>query len=196
MINKQTNESTDLPTILISGKEYVLVKDRIIEFNRLYPKGSISTEVDQVISAFGKWVIKATITPDTANPDRIFTGYSQANETQGMINKTAGLENCETSAVGRALAMMGIGVIDSVASADEMHKAGVTAKTGNPLPWEGNERNADIDEVMDTPSVASALKCETCGEPAVHKAGVTAKTGKDWEAIFCSTGEKSHAKFL
>jgi transcriptional regulator NrdR family protein len=40
-----------------------------------------------------------------------------------MVNKTAALENAETSAVGRALAMMGIGVIESIASVDEINKA-------------------------------------------------------------------------
>ena len=40
-----------------------------------------------------------------------------------MVNKTAALENASTSAVGRALGYMGIGVIESIASADEMAKA-------------------------------------------------------------------------
>jgi hypothetical protein len=68
-------------------------------------------------------VMKATITPDVDNPTRIFTGFSQATWGDGYINKTAAMENCETSAVGRALGMMGIGVIDSIASADEYNKA-------------------------------------------------------------------------
>lgn len=193
-MSKQTNKQDNLPTINIKGAEYVLVKDRVLHFHEVYPKGSIKTEVDQVLSEFGRWVVKATVTPDTDTPERVFTGYSQASADQSMVNKTAALENAETSAVGRALAMMGIGVIDSVASADEMRKAGVPdgidALSGiNPK---------DVDEVLGNkePLPWENLKCETCGAPAVHKTGTSAKTNKDWEAIFCSTGEKSHAKFL
>lgn len=108
--------------IKIQGRLYVLVSDRILYFNETYPNGSIQT---QMVDAMGDStiVIKALVTPDVENANRVFTGYSQAVIGQGMVNKTAALENAETSAVGRALAMMGIGVIDSVASADEMHKS-------------------------------------------------------------------------
>lgn len=106
----------------IKGKQYVLVSDRIIYFNETYPEGSITTEL--VTDAESTMVIvKATVKPST-DSKRQFTGYSQAKWGDGYINKTSALENCETSAVGRALAMMGIGVIDSIASVDEINKAG------------------------------------------------------------------------
>ena len=110
--------------IKISGKDYVLVSDRVLFFNEAYKNGSIITHLISEPNS-EMVVIKAKATPDMANSERYFTGYSQAKWGEGMVNKTAALENCETSAVGRALAMMGIGVIDSVASADEMKKAGV-----------------------------------------------------------------------
>jgi len=105
----------------IKGKQYVLVSDRILYFNENYPEGSITTELlskpeDELV------VIKATVWA-TNTGDRKFTGHSQARWGDGYINKTSALENCETSAVGRALAMMGIGVIDSIASVDEIKKA-------------------------------------------------------------------------
>ena len=104
----------------IKGKAYVLVSDRIIYFNENYPNGSIVTE------RFKEWdmeIFKATVTPDVNIPTRCFTWYSQAKWWEGFINKTSAMENAETSAVWRALAMMGIWVLDSVASADEMAKA-------------------------------------------------------------------------
>jgi len=108
--------------ISIKGNAYVLVGDRVIHFNENYPNGSISTELVSDATA-DMVVVKATVLPDCDDPQRMFTGYSQATWGDGMVNKTAALENCETSAVGRALGFMGIGVIDSVASADEMNKA-------------------------------------------------------------------------
>lgn len=126
--------------IQIQGKDYVLVSDRIIYFNEQYPMGSIKTEL--ITDPLSDIVImKATVYPcDEQNPitfqdkkvipkQREFTGYSQAVKGAGFINKTAALENAETSAVGRALAMMGIGVIDSVASADEINKSKGTDST-------------------------------------------------------------------
>lgn len=105
----------------IKWKAYVLVSDRVLYFNETYPNGCIKTfrEKDWEME-----VVKAIVIPDMENPDRCFTGYSQAKWGDGYINKTSALENAETSAVGRALAFMWIGVIDSIASADEMKKAG------------------------------------------------------------------------
>ena len=113
--------SEKLPTINIKGKEYVQVKDRIIHFNENYKNGSITTELLSDLSS-KLVIIKATVTPDVT-VNRLFTGYSQATIGGNGINATAALENCETSAVGRALGMMGIGVIESIASADEVVKA-------------------------------------------------------------------------
>lgn len=100
------------------GKAYVLVSDRVLYFNEVYPEGSITTELiskpeDDFV------IIKATVKP---NDKQIFTGYSQATWGEGYINKTSALENAETSAVGRALGFMGIGVIESIASIDEINK--------------------------------------------------------------------------
>ena len=120
-----TSKSLTSKAIDIKGKKYVLVSDRVQFFNENYSNGSITTEL--VSDPSNDYIIiKATITPD-ADTIRCFTGYSQAVIGDGMVNKTAALENAETSAVGRALGFMGIGVIESIASADEMHKARVNS---------------------------------------------------------------------
>lgn len=119
MENKQKLEDK---AVDIKGKKYVLVSDRVVYFNELYKNGSITTELisnpnDEMV------LIKAIVTPDCDKPNRLFTGYSQAKWGAGFINKTSAIENCETSAVGRALAMLGIGIIDSIASVDEINKS-------------------------------------------------------------------------
>jgi len=106
--------------INIRGKNYIEVKDRVVEFNNTYKNGSITSEiVDQTEDLI---TMRATVTPDSDKPERKFTGTAQEwkNDPKSMVNKTSFVENCETSAVGRALAMMGIGVIDSIASAEEV----------------------------------------------------------------------------
>ena len=108
--------------IQIKGKDYVLVSDRILYFNSEYPKGSIKTELLSEISSSDVY-IKATVIPSLDEPERCFNGHAQEKWGEGFINKTSAVENAETSAVGRALGMMGIGVIDSIASMDEINKA-------------------------------------------------------------------------
>lgn len=131
-----TDKSLRDRAIDIKGKKYVQVADRIIYFNETYQNGSIETEIISPVDA-DRVVIKATITINKeGQPDRRFAAHSQALWGDGFINKTSAIENCETSAVGRALALMGIGVIDSVASVDEIEKAHIaeeqSKQTTNP----------------------------------------------------------------
>jgi len=119
MDNKQKLQDK---AIELKGKKYILVSDRVVYFNDTFPNGCIQTlllsaPTDDVV------FMRAMVTPDMTNPTRFFTGYSQAKWGEGFVNKTSAVENCETSAVGRALGMMGIGVIDSIASLDEINKA-------------------------------------------------------------------------
>jgi len=141
-----TDKSLKNKAIKIQGKSYVLVSDRINYFNETYPGGSIVTRL--VGFKDNTYIVKAIICPDVTKADRIFTGYSQAKIGQGMVNQSAALENCETSAVGRALAMMGIGVIDSIASVDEINKA-----TSDSIP-----------DPLNPPSTTGHT-CPKCGAP-------------------------------
>lgn len=103
-----------LPTIKLKGKDYVQVKDRLLFFNETYENGSIQTEVK--FNQTGEYAyFTATIYPDVDAPERKFIARSC-----GSITGDKAAEKLETVAVGRALAFMGIGVLESVASADEM----------------------------------------------------------------------------
>lgn len=117
-----TDEELKSKAVDIKGKKYVLVSDRIQYFNANYPNGSIETELVSLPDA-EMVIVRATVTPDCKDFERKFSDYSQATWGEGYINKSSALENCSTSAVGRALAYMGIGIIDSVASLDEIRKS-------------------------------------------------------------------------
>lgn len=103
----------------IKGKEYAEVNQRIKVFRMLYPEGSITTEI--VGMENGVVIMRATVKDNEGYV--LATGTAYEKEDSSFINKTSYIENCETSAVGRALGMCGIGIDTSVASAEEVQNA-------------------------------------------------------------------------
>lgn len=115
----QTLNKTD-----IKGKDYVEVNERIKAFRMLYPQGSIQTEM--ISNADGVCVFKAIVgyyNDDATILKVLGTGYAYEKEGSTYINKTSYIENAETSAVGRALGMCGLGIDKSLASAEEVENA-------------------------------------------------------------------------
>lgn len=130
MFTKEALEEANksLSTVGISKKDktgkvkttqYAMVTERIKGFRNICPDGSITTEIISLVD--GVVTMKATITDETGRV--IATGLAQEKETSSFINKTSFIENCETSAVGRALGFAGIGVDGSMASAEEVANA-------------------------------------------------------------------------
>ena len=112
-----------IKTTPIKGKEYAEVPQRIKAFRKLYPEGFILTEIQRL--ADGVCVIVARAGYYTEDGRQMILGMGTAYEKEGsnFINQTSYIENCETSAVGRALGMMGIGSDTSVASYEEVANA-------------------------------------------------------------------------
>lgn len=113
--------NASLPTIDIKGKQYVTVDSRIEAFWQLYPNGAIRTEL---ISDNGeRCLFKASVFSTFDEHEPMATGYAFEVQSASRINNTSYIENCETSAVGRALGIRGIGSNGSIASADEVSAA-------------------------------------------------------------------------
>lgn len=109
-------------TTNIKGKEYAEVNQRVKAFRTLYPEGFITTEI--LCREGGLCIIRATVGHYTDGKSVILaTGTAYEKEGSSQINRTSYIENCETSAVGRALGMAGFGIDTSIASADEMNNA-------------------------------------------------------------------------
>jgi hypothetical protein len=108
-------------TTNIRGKKYVEVHERI-KYLRQEPElkdYSILTEFTLLDSEM--CVCKCTIATPAGKV--MATGHAYEERASSNINKTSYVENCETSAVGRALAMLGIGIETSIASANEVSDA-------------------------------------------------------------------------
>ena len=120
-IIKKANETIN--TTDIKGKEYAEVNQRVKAFRMVYPTGFILTRM--VSDENGVCVFDASVGYYDENGDAVTisrgTAYEKENST--FINKTSYIENCETSAVGRALGFAGFGIDTSIASAEEVANA-------------------------------------------------------------------------
>ncbi len=101
--------------------DYVEVNVRIEQFWAKYPEGRLHTEI--LSWEGGVVTMKASAYRDAQDERPAATGHAYEDESQGHINKTSAVENCETSAVGRALAMLGFEVKKAVASREEVQRA-------------------------------------------------------------------------
>ena len=121
----KANES--IKTTDIKGKKYAEVNQRIKAFRMLFPTGFIKTDVFYLQD--GVCVMQAQVgyyePTEEPYPKVIILGEGTAYEKEdsSFINKTSYIENCETSAVGRALGMAGFGMDAEVASAEEAQNA-------------------------------------------------------------------------
>jgi hypothetical protein len=118
-------QTRKLKTIFIKGKEYVEVRERILYLaNQDEFDYSIQTDY-QYYEVRKMWVVKAKLIIYKDDKEYVYTGMAQELESDNYkdVNYSSALENAETSAVGRACAMAGIGIVQSIASADEISKA-------------------------------------------------------------------------
>ena len=107
-----------MESIKIQGKEYITVNERIKEFRKLHPNGQILNQV--MANADGQVMFQCKIIVDGV---LVATAHAYEKEGSSFINKTSYIENCETSAGGRALGLFGIGIDTSIASAEEVGNA-------------------------------------------------------------------------
>ena len=104
--------------VLIHGREYKTVAERVTEIHTTNKDKPLSIETDLVSWNEGVVIFKATVTTGGG----IFTGYAYEHEGSSQINKTSALENCETSSIGRAVAAAGYSGTE-YASANEVQNA-------------------------------------------------------------------------
>jgi hypothetical protein len=108
-----------LKTINIKGKDYVEVHTRLKYFREVWSAYTLDSNVLEKTSE--SIMIKAEIKDETGR--LIASGIAEEYKGSSYINKTSYVENCETSAWGRALGNFGIGLDNSVASANEVINA-------------------------------------------------------------------------
>ena len=118
----------DLRKTNIKGKEYVDVSERVRAYWKLYPKGRIETEMMFFDHEKGYCLFKSTVYDNDGNPKGNGHAHEYQADKTSMVNRTSYVENCETSAIGRAMAEAGILIEYGMASKQEIDAAKKKAK--------------------------------------------------------------------
>jgi hypothetical protein len=186
--------------------DYEPVEVRLEKFIKDYPLFRIATELEVVEAT--RYIVKAYLFKDTSDSVAWATGYAEETVTSRGVNQTSALENCETSAIGRALANAGYAPKGKRPSREEMTKV-VSAKPEKPPVQEVKPEEQDywttpvndymkvvdapvtlekamenIADIIGTPEAAEVPQCKHGS--MVWKTGHSAKTGKDWASYQCT----------
>lgn len=115
---KQIEEANkEIVTIKIGKGNYATVNERVNAYRKVYPTGTIETDIEEITDTMVR--MKTIVTDEDGKV--IATG--RASEVKkGGVNSTSMIENCETSAVGRALGLAGFGIKSSIASGEDIER--------------------------------------------------------------------------
>jgi len=186
--------------------DYEPVEVRLEKFIKDYPAFRISTELEVVEAT--RYIVKAYLYKDASDSVAWATGYAEETVSTRGVNQTSALENCETSAIGRALANAGYAPKGKRPSREEMSKV-VASKPVKPAVAELKAEDQDywttpvgqyrgvvdapvtlekamdtIADIIGTPEAAEVPQCKHGS--MVWKTGHSQKTGKDWAAYQCT----------
>ena len=188
-------------------EDYETVEERLVKFWKDHPDGRISTTL--VEHTLQRFIVQASVFRTEVDAQAWTTGFAEETVSTRGVNSTSALENCETSAIGRALANAGYVTKGKRPSREEMSKV----KANEPKPFA--EKLADkitmpveddlwsTKAVHPTPSAAEAVAlvqdvlgavkvdkdiplCRNCHDhkPMTWKSGTSAK-GKPWGKFDC-----------
>ena len=195
--------------------DYEPVEVRLEKFIKDYPDFRISTELEVVEAT--RYIVKAYLFKTSQDSIAWATGYAEETVSSRGVNQTSALENCETSAIGRALANAGYAPKGKRPSREEMSKVApnhpalkVVKNEVLPAPQDIKEGDIDywttpigssvkttqapvtLDSAMATVTeilgTAEALDAPTCLHGHMEwRTGHSVKTGKDWAGYFCTS---------
>lgn len=151
--------NSEISMIDLKGKNYAMVPERVTAFRKLFPEGFITTEI---LENDGTTVLMKTTVGYYRDGARVVLASGMAQEVRGkgMVNGTSHIENCETSAVGRALGMIGLGINGGgICSAEELVNAitaqgQMKAEKKEPLPEIRQEITATVSAAAAVPDVS------------------------------------------
>jgi hypothetical protein len=160
--------------------DYETVEVRLEKFIKDYPDFRIATELEVVEK--DRYIVKAYLFKTTSDSLSWATGYAEEKITDRGVNSTSALENCETSAIGRALANAGYAAKGKRPSREEMSKV-VATKVVKPAV-------AEVQDYWTTPvnEYLKVVDAPQTLEKAMENVVALFGTGEAQEAPQCKHG--------
>ena len=197
--------------------DYEPVEVRLEKFIKDYPDFRISTELEVVEAS--RYIVKAYLFKTGQDSIAWATGYAEETVSTRGVNQTSALENCETSAIGRALANAGYAPKGKRPSREEMSKVApnhpalkVVKQEVKPAPQDIKEGDTDywttpigssvkttlapvtLESAMATVTeilgTAEAMDAPSCNHGHMEWRTGNSK-GRDWAGFFCTTKGQS-----
>jgi hypothetical protein len=164
--------------------DYETVEVRLEKFIKDYPDFRISTELE--VCEKDRYIVKAYLFKTTQCSSAFSTGLAEEKVTDRGVNQTSALENCETSAIGRALANAGYAAKGKRPSREEMTKV-VAAK---PVKPPVQDVKADDQDYWTTPvgEYKGVVDAPVTLEKAMENVAAIMGTGEAVEAPSCEHG--------
>lgn len=145
-----------LESLDFKGKDYVMVPQRVKAFRKLFPEGFIKTEILSIDNGVVVMQSRAGYYSDNGQEITLGTGLAYEKESSSYINKTSYIENCETSAVGRALGFLALGIDGGgICSAEELANAVNNQNRNN------NQKQPEPEKLPEMPKERVAPKAQT-----------------------------------
>ncbi len=188
-------------------EDYETVEERLVKFWKDHPDGRISTQI--IEHTLQRFIVQAAIYRTEVDAQAWTTGFAEETVSTRGVNSTSALENCETSAIGRALANAGYVTKGKRPSREEMAKVkaaepkGFTEKLNDKIIMPVEDDAWTVKAVAPVASAADAValvqdvlggttidkdipRCRNCHDhkPMQWKTGVSAK-GKAWGKFDC-----------
>ena len=164
--------------------DYETVEVRLEKFIKDYPDFRIATELE--VCEKDRYIVKAYLFKDAQQSLALSTGLAEEKVTDRGVNQTSALENCETSAIGRALANAGYAAKGKRPSREEMTKV-VTTKVAKPAV---QDVKADDQDYWTTPvnEYKGVVDAPVTLEKAMENVAAIMGTGEAVEAPSCEHG--------
>jgi hypothetical protein len=164
--------------------DYETVEVRLEKFIKDYPDFRIATELE--VCEKDRYIVKAYLFKDAQQSTALSTGLAEEKVTDRGVNQTSALENCETSAIGRALANAGYAAKGKRPSREEMTKVVATKVVKPPV----QEVKADDQDYWTTPvnEYKGVVDAPVTLEKAMENVAAIMGTGEAVEAPSCEHG--------